>query len=859
MSSRLIAASSLLMLFGAATVARADVSLTDQQHFTKTAKKTGAYARKGAGASAPLNENQVPPRLIDGTGLEWFINDEVAYATTSSAVGAASDAVFVGAVEATTSGGGSELAILADAFDGYNALQVSVDGGGATSYNNLGAATADCNGRQIVMPAQSVGGLSVVRKVYVPSNDGFARWANIVSNPTGAPHTVTLTMVSDLGSDAGTLIGTTSSGDAVADVSDNWVTSYEAFAAGSSRTPRLAHVLQSPGSGVHLSSIDFVNGDDTPVWSYTFSVPASSTVTVLNFVAGLASRSDAALKAAQLAALPPWTRVCLTATEAAGVSNFVPGPLPSGPEPTGPASLEITSPTTDSTYTASGPFVGIGGLAGASGLVDVTWESDRGFSGTAQGASEWTIPAAALLPGANVITVTANYSTGGPPLSDTITINRGALSYQLPEGSTGGFFSTDLLIANPNVDEVEADIRFLKEDGTVVALPLQKLAGSSRTTIALDEVPGLENSAVSSVVNSPSGAPLIVERSMFWDATSYGSSGAVALEGASKRFLFGEGSQGFFNTFLLLANDSSTDPAKVTVNFLPESGLIVPKEYTISPRTRLTVFAGDIPELANTSFSMTVDSDLPIAAERAMYFGTTPLFKGGHDSAGVTLPATQWYFGEGATGGFFDTFILLGNPSTRNANVKMTYSLNGGGTVVVDRTVPAFGRTTLNAAFENPALASTSFAVSITSDEPIIAERSMYWDRSVDGEWYEAHNSFGVNETGMKWGLAEGRVGQDRSFHTYILVGNTTIEPSTVRVTFLRVSGGTVVKEYTIGANSRFTIDVNTMVPELINEDFGAIVQVIDGSPVIVERSLYSASGGVPFAAGTNTQAVRLQ
>ena len=49
------------------------------------------------------------------------------------------------------------------------------------------------------------------------------------------------------------------------------------------------------------------------------------------------------------------------------------------------------------------------------------------------------------------------------------------------------------------------------------------------------------------------------------------------------------------------------------------------------------------------------------------------------------------------------------------------------------------------------------------------------------------------------------------------------------------------------------------MVPELINEDFGATVEVVEGAPVIVERSLYSSSAGVTFAAGTNTQAVRLQ
>ena len=45
-------------------------------------------------------------------------------------------------------------------------------------------------------------------------------------------------------------------------------------------------------------------------------------------------------------------------------------------------------------------------------------------------------------------------------------------------------------------------------------------------------------------------------------------------------------------------------------------------------------------------------------------------FAAGHDSAGVTAPATNWFFAEGATGGFFDLFILLANPEQPDAAVR---------------------------------------------------------------------------------------------------------------------------------------------------------------------------------------------
>jgi hypothetical protein len=840
----------LLILAGTVTAARADVSLTDQQTFASRAK----YA-SGSVIASPLAAGQVP-RLIDGTGLEWFVNDEVTYSTISSAVGAASDAVFVGAVEATTASGGTELALLADAFDGYNGLQVAVNGAAFVTYNQLPGATSDCNGRQIIEPAMTIGGLSVSRKIYVPATDGFARWLNIVSNPTGAAATVSLKMQSDLGSDLKTKIGTTSSGDALATIADDWITSYEDFTGTSSRTPRLAHVLSSPGSAIRLASVSFVNGDDKPTWSYDFSVPAGGSIVVANFAAGLASRPDAALKAAQLAALPPGSTACMSPTETTAMLNMKPGVVPSGPAPTGPASIEITSPTTDSTFTATTPFLSIGGTAGPSRLTGVTWASNRGFSGTALGGTDWTIPDTAILPGSNVITVTATYSDGAP-ISDTLTVQRGSLSYELPEGATGSFFSTDLLIANPNPGEVDANVRFLRDNGTVITLPTMTLAGLSRTTLSLGSIPGLESIAASSVVSTPGGEPLIVERTMFWDGTSYGSHGAAAIEGQRKRFLFGEGAQGFFHTYVLLAN-SSLDPASVQLQFLREAGTVVIKDFVVGPNSRQTVDVGSFPELSAQAFSIVVDSDIPIVAERAMYFGSSPLFTGGTDSAGVGLASTQWNFAEGAASNFFTTFYLLGNAGPRTAHVTMTYQLAAGGTVTVNRTVPPYGRKSINAAFEAPQLNSGAFALSVLSDEPITAERSMYWDTSAPGGWYEAHNSFGVSEPAMKWGLAEGRVGQDRSFQTYILVGNSSADESKIRATFLRVGGGTVIKNYTIPANSRFNINVNSMVPELVNEDFGAIIEVVEGSPVIVERSLYNASGGVTWAAGTNTQAVRL-
>ena len=61
---------------------------------------------------------------------------------------------------------------------------------------------------------------------------------------------------------------------------------------------------------------------------------------------------------------------------------------------------------------------------------------------------------------------------------------------------------------------------------------------------------------------------------------------------------------------------------------------------------------------------ITSTNGVPIVVERAMYLSTPQQpFAAGHGSAGVTAPATRWFLAEGATGPFFDMFILIGNPT----------------------------------------------------------------------------------------------------------------------------------------------------------------------------------------------------
>jgi hypothetical protein len=61
-----------------------------------------------------------------------------------------------------------------------------------------------------------------------------------------------------------------------------------------------------------------------------------------------------------------------------------------------------------------------------------------------------------------------------------------------------------------------------------------------------------------------------------------------------------------------------------------------------------------------------------------------------------------------------------------------------------------------------------------------------------------------------------------------------------------------------VPATSRYNVDVKTVVPELQDESFGALIEVTNGVPIAVERSLYWNANGIFWAGGTNALATRL-
>ncbi|MGH9160639.1 MAG: transglutaminase domain-containing protein [Vicinamibacteraceae bacterium] len=527
--------------------------------------------------------------------------------------------------------------------------------------------------------------------------------------------------------------------------------------------------------------------------------------------------------------------------EVAELPPGTPGPtLTLSDSPSG-GPIEVTS-----------PFVDVAGEARAGGatVASVAWRTDSGASGTADGTSSWSVADVPLHAGRNTVTITATDVAGQTTTQDVVfTLPR--IDYILAEGSTG-FFDLDVAIANPNDSPAPISIEFLREDGQRV-VQSDVLAPRSQRTIRVDEIPGLESTAVSTIVKSTEALPLVVDRTMFWDGSRYGGHATGAVNGASTRWWFAEGFQGAFETFVLLANGNNAQ-VSVTLSFLLDSGDVVTREVGVPPLARRTIYAGNIPELVGRAFSIEVASDAPIVAERAMYFGVNRFWDGGHASPGTDAPAREWFFAEGATGSYFNTFLLVGNPGTSTANVHITYLLPNGEQIGKDHQVAGRSRLTLNVALEDPALAATTVSAVVESDSPIVAERAMYWG----GDWREGHDALGVSAPALRWGVADGRVGTDLGFETFILIANPD-EQRTARlsVSFLTSEGETVQRSYDVPAKTRFTIPVSSFVPELQGKAFGATIESVNGVPIFVERATYWSASS-PWDGGVAVPAARL-
>jgi uncharacterized protein (DUF1800 family) len=434
---------------------------------------------------------------------------------------------------------------------------------------------------------------------------------------------------------------------------------------------------------------------------------------------------------------------------------------------------------------------------------------------------------------------------------------RGSFTRAFAEGSTGPFFDTRFALFNASPQRsAHVLLRFMTSDGRRYSTFLL-LGPHTRASVDPETINGLEAAAFSTVVEAD--AEVVADRTMWWDATHYGSHAESGTHGAALAWFLAEGAtHSGFDLFYLVQNPGA-EPASVTVTYLLPAGPPIVKSYTVAALSRFNIWVDlEDPALAATDVSAAITSSSPIVVERAMYLGGNGrAFAAGHASAGVTAPAREWYLAEGATGSFFDLFVLVANPGDAAAEVVATFLLPDGSTVERPFDVPAKTRYTLWVDTLDARLADTSISTVIRSVNgvPVIAERAMWWPGNA---WSEAHNSAGATAGGATWALAEGEAGGPDNVQTYVLVANTGTASTEIELSVFFEDGGSRTHSFTAPPSSRSTIDIGwqfaSEFPPSQPRRFATLVRgLATPSPrLVVERAMYSDAGGTHWAAGTN-------
>ena len=347
--------------------------------------------------SAPTIDILLQSNLIDLPVNKWDANNFMFDLQKDASVLYGTGNVFTGVYAGKTWGG----------------LQLDViTGGTASRFTGASIGTVEDKNREIAVHQDNLAGLSVTRKVFVPGDGYFARYLEIVTNPTDAPVTADFRVSSHVqgnsggSGDTGAAVIATSSGDSQIDVADplardRWVViddleQGDPFVVGG--LPATAFVFDGANGATAVRSANFATPDPSVqlgprelsyAWQ-NITIPARGTVAFMHFAVQETTRPAAQAAAERLVQLSPEAIAGLSTEELAEIQNFA---MPADGVSALPALAPLTGTVTgralasDGTTPAPGVFLT---FQSNSLLFRHTYQTTTGADGTFVFASALT-------------------------------------------------------------------------------------------------------------------------------------------------------------------------------------------------------------------------------------------------------------------------------------------------------------------------------------------------------------------------------------------------------------------------------------------------------------------------------------
>jgi hypothetical protein len=274
------------------------------------------------------------------------------------------------------------------------------------------------------------------------------------------------------------------------------------------------------------------------------------------------------------------------------------------------------------------------------------------------------------------------------------------------------------------------------------------------------------------------------------------------------------------------------------ITYMLPGGATKEQVVGLPPASQVSVNPADTVGSSDFSTKVECTQGRTIAVDRTMAWSSGyGQSLGEHNSIGVTAPAKTWYLPEGSSAWGYESWLLIQNPGDTQASCDVTYMIEGVGPRTINHKIAAHSRATFNMFDE---IGEADASIKVDSDIAVIPERAMYtyWNSPEQGKSVrrEGHDSIGTTVTAKDFYLAEGTSAW--GFMTYILVQNPNDSAATVQLTCMTNNGPSVLRPFSMPANSRKTVRMNDVIP---NQDFSTRVHA--DKPIVAERAMYWSAG----------------
>lgn len=639
------------------------------------------------------------------------------------------------------------------------------------------------------------------------------------------------------------------------------------------------------GGSANILSINFsptpVTGipmtvDASGNMSATFTVPTGTTagtytLTATAYVPGVATQQQRFLtitvvtgKVVTLTASP--TTVAIGGTTAVTGSGFAPS------EVVTIALNYLSGGLADSAVPGTQATVN----ADATGAISTTYTVNSSVGALVPGSYVLTATGASTLSGSvNPFVVTAT-QIGGVSTSNVYFAE--GYTGQTSGGAAANFAETISILNANNYTTTYTVTYFIEHTGASSTVPTP-IAGTIGPDSVVERSVNTDvgnNVSVAAEVSAP--APLAATRiiarttaagASLNSSSSLGQQLNLSAPGPLSYYFASGDILGTTEEYLTILNPNSTT-ASITLNILPQTVVsststptVAPISLSVPANSRLTEpIRAALLNKGFTQFGITLSSNVPVAAERVEYYGNGI---GSGKYGATTSPASsstnlQYIFAEDtgtwpSTGGTSGTGadvsevdIINPAPATTSGSATVTvFFLDASGNPINSQQVQVDPGTRESVSVNDVVQTQAGvFSTVVTSDRPIYVERPTYYggDPTMGGTYAT------VNPAGAPAGLTE------VAFPYLDLTnGTTTVTQtvylynpgtSTITVRGIYASGTkTVVKSYTVAANSITTVNVNTDAATLTGP-IGGIFQIVQSfsgaSQSFVAMALHSQS-----------------